>query len=75
MEFRIEDTNLYKFLKDEIDMIIECYDEEEGYNKLTEADIKEVIERLNCNDYLWETVNEIITNELDKKCEEKESEE
>lgn len=75
MEFRIEDTNLYKFLKDEIDMIIECYDEEKGYNKLTEADIKEIIERLNCNDYLWETVNEIITNELDKKCEEKECEE
>ena len=75
MEFRIEDTNLYKFLKDEIDMIIECYDEEKGYNKLTEADIKEIIERLNCNDYLWETVNDIIVNELDKKCEEKECEE
>ena len=70
----MEETNLQKFLKDEIDMIIECY-EEEKYENLNEADIKEVIERLNYNDYLWETVNDIIVNELDKKCEEKECEE
>lgn len=70
----MEETNLQRFLKDEIDMIIECY-EEEKYENLNEADIKEVIERLNYNDYLWETVNDIIVNELNKKCEEKECEE
>lgn len=71
MEFRIEDTNLYKFLKDEIDMIIECYDEEKGYNKLTEADIKEIIEDLINNDYLSQSINDIITETMEEKVWEK----
>ena len=70
MKFRIEDTNFYKFLKEEVDMIMECYDEDK-YDKLTEADIKEIIEDLINNDYLSQSINDIITDTMEEKVWEK----
>lgn len=61
-EFNIKNTNFYKFIREELDRIIESYSNPAEYNldKLTESDLDKITEDLLNDDYF----NKIIDDNL-----------
>lgn len=75
MKNRIEDTNFYKFLKEKIEMIVECCNEETYSTELTEADKDSIAKELINNEEFTETIHDFITESIKDKMWEKYEEE